>query len=173
MSKEKLPCILREAKQEDVETILSLIKDLAEYEKEPHEVSNTAENLLKDGFGEQPLFYVILAESPSVGEEKPIVYGFALWFFVYSTWKGRCLFLEDIYVKPEYRGKGVGLKLFLKCAQESKKHNCKRFQWMVLDWNKPSIDFYISQGANQTKSWLPFRMDDSEVDSLLKKNNLI
>jgi GNAT superfamily N-acetyltransferase len=144
---------IREAKAEDVGTILKLIRGLAEYEKAPEAVEATEEDLLRDGFSHPPRFQCALAE----WDGEPV--GFALYFYNYSTWKGRHgIFLEDLFVYPEYRGKGIGKALLLHVARIAAAQNCGRYEWLVLDWNTPAIEFYESLGGKRMKEWLPVRV---------------
>ncbi|HKS97078.1 MAG TPA: GNAT family N-acetyltransferase, partial [Terriglobia bacterium] len=132
----------RPATAQDVPLILDFIRGLAEYEREPNAVTATEADLRRDGFGPEPKFRVVIAE----WEGKPA--GFAFFFYSYSTWEGHpSLFLEDLFVRPEFRGKGIGKKLMIYLAQLALQENCRRFVWQVLDWNTPSIQFYESLGA--------------------------
>lgn len=152
---------LRAATREDVPTIRQLIRDLAEYEKEPQSAVATEADLLRDGFGERPLFRVVMAEWE--GE----VAGFAFYFFNYSTWHGRPgLYLEDLFVRPAYRGRGIGKALLVHLAGIALRENCTRFVWQVLDWNEPSIRFYESLGARIKREWLTMRVDGEALRRL-------
>jgi GNAT superfamily N-acetyltransferase len=152
---------LRRAVPADVPAILSLIRALAEYEREPDAVVATEADLLRDGFGPKPSFEVILAEI--AGE----AVGMAFYFFSYSTWRGRpCLHLEDLFVLPEQRGKGIGLSLMRALAREALERHCPRFVWQVLDWNQPSIDFYESLGAKVHREWLTVRLEGDALVAL-------
>jgi GNAT superfamily N-acetyltransferase len=156
---------IRTAQPEDVGTILKLIRGLAEYEREPLAAQATEEDLLRDGFGPDPKFHCVIAD----WEGAPV--GFALYFYNYSTWKGRPgLFLEDLFVWPEYRGKGIGKALLLHLARTAVEENCGRYEWMVLDWNTPAIDFYQSLGAKQMKQWLPMRVEGKALLELAGKS---
>jgi GNAT superfamily N-acetyltransferase len=156
---------IREAQAEDVGTILKLIRGLAEYEKEPQAVEATEQDLLRDGFGEHPRFQCALAEWD--GESV----GFALYFYNYSTWKGRHgIFLEDLFVYPEYRGKGIGKALLLHVARIAAAQNCGRYEWLVLDWNTPAIEFYESLGGKRMKEWLPVRVEGKALQELARKS---
>ncbi len=156
---------IRPALKSDVETMLSLIHGLAIYEKEPDAVKTTTEDLLRDGFGEQPMFHCLIAE-----DQQGQAHGFALYFFNWSTWEGRPgLYLEDLFVKEASRGHGIGLLLFKKLAQIAVERNCRRFEWSVLDWNQPARDFYHNFGARHKEGWLPYRL---EGDALQKFGQL-
>ncbi len=152
---------IREAKKEDIKLILYFIKELAIYEKEPDAAVAIYDGLLKDGFGEKPLFNVLIAE----WNNQPA--GFAFYFFNYSTWLGRPgLYLEDLFVLTEYRKNGIGKSLLIELSKIAVKNNCGRFQWQVLDWNKPAIDFYESLGAIHQKEWFTYRLSGESLINL-------
>jgi len=144
---------IRPALRHDVPQILKLVKELAIYEKAPDEVINTEKQMLKDGFGDSPLFKCIIAENAEN------IIGFALCYFRYSTWKGKCLYLEDLYVIEDYRKKGVGQLLFNEVIELAKKEECKRVNWQVLEWNDPAIKFYEKNKAGFDKEWWNGFMD--------------
>lgn len=126
----------------------------------------TEEDLLRDGFGPSPAFEVLLAED--AGE--PI--GFAFYFFSYSTWRGRrCLHLEDLFVRPEHRGKGAGLALMRALARLAVDAGCPRFSWQVLDWNEPSIAFYEKLGAKVLREWLTVRLEGNALMTLASQKS--
>jgi GNAT superfamily N-acetyltransferase len=153
--------IIRKAAREDVDLILYFIEQLAIYEKEPEAAVATRENLLRDGFGEKPFFHVLLAE----WQGEPA--GFAFYFFNYSTWLGKPgLYLEDLFVLPELRGNGIGKALLASLAKTAVENNCGRFQWQVLDWNKPAIDFYEALGAVNLKEWFTYRLEGENLRKL-------
>jgi GNAT superfamily N-acetyltransferase len=153
--------VLRAATRDDVPAIRQLIRDLAEYEKEPQSAVVSEADLLRDGFGERPLFRVVMAEWE--GE----VVGFAFYFFNYSTWQGRPgLYLEDLFVRPSHRGHGIGKALLVHLAGVALRENCGRFVWQVLDWNEPAIGFYESLGARVMKEWLTMRVDGEALRRL-------
>ncbi|MGD1840760.1 MAG: GNAT family N-acetyltransferase [Thermonemataceae bacterium] len=139
---------LREGTPEDIPQLLSLIRELALYEKAPEEVINTEEQMIQDGFGEVRLFQLLVAET----EEKLV--GLALTYYRYSTWKGKCLYLEDLYIQPEYRRSGLGERFFEALVQRAKKENCQRISWQVLDWNELAINFYKKIGASLDATWI-------------------
>lgn len=152
---------IRSASPADVPVVLELIRALAEYEREPDAVVATEADLLRDGFGSAPLFRVLMAEWDGV----PV--GFALYVFTYSTWRGRpCLYLEDLFVKPEFRKKRIGISLMQRLAQIAMDEKCERFVWEVLDWNEPSIRFYESLGAEILREWLNVRMGVEAIAKL-------
>jgi len=144
---------IRPATPADVPLILEFIRGLAEYEREPQAAVATAADLLRDGFGPEPKFRVDIAEWS--GEPA----GFAFYFWNYSTWQGRPgLYLEDLFVRPQFRGKGIGKALLVHLARVALKNNCGRLVWQVLDWNTPAIEFYESLGAETMKEWLTMRV---------------
>ncbi len=145
---------IRPTTKKDVPLILDFIRGLAEYERDPAAAVATEQDLLRDGFGPQPKFWCVIAEWDGAPA------GFAFYFFNYSTWQGRPgIFLEDLFVRPEFRGKGIGKALLVHLAQVALRENCGRFVWQVLDWNQPAIEFYESLGAKLMKEWLTMRVD--------------
>jgi GNAT superfamily N-acetyltransferase len=145
---------IRPATKKDAPLIVQFVRDLAEYERDPKAAVATEEDFLRDGFGTEPKFHIVFAE----WDGRPA--GFAFYFYNYSTWQGRPgLYLEDLFVKPEFRGKGIGKALLLHLAKIAVENNCGRYQWQVLDWNTPAIDFYKSLGAEMMKEWLTMRVD--------------
>jgi GNAT superfamily N-acetyltransferase len=152
---------IRPATPTDVALIQQFIRDLAEYERSPESAVASQEDLLRDGFGPEPKYRCILAEWDS----QPA--GFAFFFYNYSTWQGRAgLYLEDLFVKPAFRGKGIGKALLLHLAKIAADENCGRFQWQVLDWNTPAIDFYKSLGAKTMNEWLTMRVEGDDIKKL-------
>jgi GNAT superfamily N-acetyltransferase len=152
---------IRSAEKTDAPLILQFIRDLATYEREPDAVTATEQDLLRYGWGPEPKFRCLIAE----WEGRPA--GFALYFFNYSTWQGRPgLYLEDVFVRPEYRGRGIGKTIFAHLAQIALRENCGRFQWQVLDWNQPAIDFYRSLGAAFMNEWLTVRLEGEAMEKL-------
>jgi GNAT superfamily N-acetyltransferase len=144
---------IRAAEAADVPLILQLIQELAEYEREPQAVVATEQDLIRDGFGERPLFQCLIAEE----DGRPV--GFALYFFNYSTWRGRPgIHLEDLFVRPAFRGQGIGKALLVRVAAVAVENQCSRFQWDVLDWNQTAIDFYESLGAKFLSEWRIMRV---------------
>jgi len=155
---------IRSATVNDVGLILQFIRDLAEYEREPQAVTASEADLLRDGFSSEPKFRVVIAEWGGKAA------GFALFFYNYSTWLGRPgLYLEDLFVRPEFRAKGIGKALLLHLARLAVEENCGRFQWQVLDWNTPAIKFYESLGAKVMKEWLTMRVEGEALIRLAKE----
>ena len=152
---------IRPARVEDVPVILQLIHDLATYERAPDEVSATEQQLVDVLFGEKPVAEVLLAFE----EKSPV--GFAVYFFNFSTWLGRAgLYLEDLFIKPEKRGKGYGRALLVELAKIARDRGCGRMEWAVLDWNEPAIKFYRSLGAKPMHEWTVFRLTGEEIAEL-------
>ena len=151
---------IRKAQRQDVPIILQLIKELAEYEKEPDAVEATEEILEQSIFDKQQANVVLLEE-----EGQPI--GFALYFFNFSTWRGKAgLYLEDLFVRPEFRGRGYGKLLLSYLANQAQRKDCPRFEWIVLDWNTPSINFYKAMGAKPLDTWTVFRLENKALKDL-------
>lgn len=158
-SKNKLS--IREANENDVSLILSLITELAVYEKLLNEVVATEEQLKEMLFGKKRYAEVLIANYDNEDA------GFALFFHNFSTFLGKPgIYLEDIYVKPHLRGKGIGKSLLLSLVKLAKERNCGRVEWSVLNWNKPSIKFYESLGAKPMNEWTVFRLSNDEINHL-------
>lgn len=154
---------IRPASPADIPEILAFIRELAEYERAPEQAVAKPDDLLRDGWGKEPKFRVVIAEWQGAAA------GFALFFYNYSTWQGRPgLYLEDLFVRPAFRGKGIGKALLVHLADIAVRENCGRFQWQVLDWNTPSIDFYKSLGAVVMQEWLTMRVEGDALEKLAK-----
>jgi len=138
---------IRQGKPSDIPQVLDLIRELAEYEKAPHEVTVTEEELLEDGFGKRKLYDFIVAE-----EEEQIV-GMAFYYPRYSTWKGRTIHLEDFIVKNSHRRYGIGQKLWDELVRIAAEFGARRLEWVVLNWNEPALEFYRKQEANIDSEW--------------------
>lgn len=152
---------IRKATEADVPQILAFIRALAVYEREPDAVTATEEGLLRDGFGPNPIYFCLIADS----DGQPA--GFALYFFNYSTWLGRPgIYLEDLFVSPQYRGLGIGKALLQQVAVIALERGCQRLQWEVLDWNAPAIDFYKAMGAEFLDEWRNVRVSGEALDRL-------
>ena len=139
--------LIRKGEPKDVKAVLQLIQELANYEKAPQEVEVTEEELLNDGFGEHPVYELIVAELNND------VVGIALFYTKYSTWKGKCIYLEDLVVTTSMRQKGIGSLLFEAVAKVGKTRQVKRMEWQVLEWNEPAIQFYKKYNANIDPEW--------------------
>ncbi|HYK36971.1 GNAT family N-acetyltransferase [Alloacidobacterium sp.] len=151
---------IRPAMSSDIALMYSLVRALAEYEREPHSVKITEEQLLRDGFGPNPYYECLIAEEDGQAA------GFALYFPIYSTWQGPSLHLEDLFVLPKFRGKGIGKALLNHVAAAASRRGCARLQWDVLDWNQPAIDFYNSIGAIMLPDWRRMRMTGDAIKAL-------
>jgi GNAT superfamily N-acetyltransferase len=157
--------IIRKAIQNDMPQVLGLIQELALFEKEPNAVVVTAEDMVRDGFGENPLFHCFVAE-----KENQII-GIALYYYRYSTWKGKTIHLEDLIVQQAHRGTGAGFKLYSQIIRQGKKDNVKRIEWNVLDWNQDAIDFYEKTGAKVLRDWYVVQMDEKAISNFIMKLN--
>lgn len=152
---------LRDALPADAPLILAYIRELAEYERAPEKAVATEADILRHGFGENPLIHMVMAEWGG----QPA--GFALWFLNFSTWEGRPgLYLEDLFVRPEFRGHGIGKALLKRLARIALDQGCCRYQWQVLDWNTPSIEFYEAKGAQVLREWLTCRVEGEALQRL-------
>ena len=151
--------IIRKGTVEDVPAAFSLIKELALYEKAPEQVTITLEELVEDGFGQNPIYGLFVAEINSE------VVGIALYYEKYSTWQGRCIYLEDIVVTESQRGKGIGHQLFQAVISVVKERNSARMEWQVLDWNEPAINFYKKYNANLDGEWLNGKLTRSQIQA--------
>jgi GNAT superfamily N-acetyltransferase len=154
---------IRKGEINDMPVVLKLIQELAVFEKEPDAVVVTVADLERDGFGEKPLFQTFVAELN--GE----IIGMALYYYRYSTWKGKTIHLEDLIVKEAHRGTGAGLALYTEIMKQGKKDGVRRIEWNVLDWNEPAIRFYEKSGAKVLDDWRVVQMDEEEIEKFLKK----
>lgn len=159
----------RVATEADVRQILQLIKDLAEYEREPDAVHATEEMLQQSLFGPNPAVYCHVIDHP---EQAGTLAGFALWFLNFSTWLGKHgIYLEDLYVRPELRGRGYGQVLLKSLAQLCVERGYGRLEWWVLDWNSPAIEFYKALGAVPMDEWTVFRVTGDALTELGKSES--
>jgi GNAT superfamily N-acetyltransferase len=145
--------IIRKGNKNDIDSIFDLIIELAVYENGREFVTNTKEKMIEDGFGDHPLYYVYVAELDHQ------IIGFALYYFRYSTWKGKRLYLEDLLVTEKQRKKGIGQLLFNVLIEEANKMNCSGLNWQVLDWNSSAISFYERNKATIDSQWLNGAID--------------
>jgi GNAT superfamily N-acetyltransferase len=155
---------IRKGTKEDMQAVLDLIIELAVFEKEPDAVVVTQEDLIRDGFSDNPLFHTFVAEND--GE----IIGMALYYYRYSTWKGKTIHLEDLVVKENHRGTGAGLALYTEIIKQGKKDNVRRIEWNVLDWNENAIKFYEKSGAKILKDWYVVQMDEIGINTFLNLN---
>lgn len=157
--------IIRKSKKSDALAILSLVKELADYEREPNAVIIDKKSIEEHGFGQQPLFDCFVAEL----NEK--VVGIALFYPRYSTWKGPILHLEDLIVTKEMKGKGIGSKLYNAFLKYAHKVGLDRVEWAVLDWNRSAINFYQKSGAKVLNDWRIVQMDKKSLQNYIAKIN--
>ncbi len=152
---------IRKAKKNDMPEVLELIRELAVFEREPDAVEVTIEDLQNEGFGENPLFTCFVAEIDGS------IVGTALVYYRFSTWKGRTLHLEDLIVKEEMRGKGIGEALYSEVIKFAAEQKLKRVAWDVLDWNEGAIKFYERSGAKVLKDWRVVHLDEMGIRNYL------
>ena len=152
----------RVGKKEDLPRVLELIKELAEFEKAGSEVSNTTDDMIRDGFGDKPCYQLLVAEAENN------ICGIAVFFIKYSTWKGKGIYLDDIVVTERMRGKGIGKKLFEKVIEFAVNENAKQMHWQVLDWNEPAIKFYKKYGASADAEWLDCKLNETQLKAINK-----
>jgi GNAT superfamily N-acetyltransferase len=152
---------LRDAVPADVPLMLDYVRELAEYEREADKVVATAADLQRHLFGPSPLAFAVMAE----WDARPA--GWAIWFYNFSTWEGRPgLYLEDLYVRPAFRGRGIGKALLKHLAAVAVARGCTRYVWQVLDWNTPSLEFYEAMGAKVLREWLTCRVEGEALAQL-------
>ena len=154
---------IRKGEIQDMPHVLSLIQELASFEKEPDAVVIDAEYLVKNGFSNSPSFYTYVAE-----KDNEIV-GMALFYYRFSTWKGKTIHLEDLIVKQNKRGLGIGKALYNKVLEFAAAENVKRVEWVVLDWNTNAIEFYKKTGAEILEDWRTVQMTEDKLKSYLDK----
>jgi GNAT superfamily N-acetyltransferase len=152
---------IREGNKQDLPKVLELIKELAEFERARHEVINTVEQMEIDGFGPNPVYSFFVCEN------KNGIVGLSLYYWRYSTWKGKRLYLEDIIVTEKERGQGIGKLLFDRTMQKALDENCSGMMWQVLDWNEPAITFYKKYGTNMSQEWINCNLEAAQIRALL------
>lgn len=150
--------IIRKGLPADVEVTLTLVKELAAYENAPNEVEVTIKEMTNWGFGTDHIFDFYVAETNNT------IIGIAIYYFKYSTWKGKCLFLEDIIVTESQRGNGIGKLLFNKIIEVAKESKVRRMEWQVLDWNKTAIDFYKKYDATLDGEWINCKLTNHDLE---------
>jgi GNAT superfamily N-acetyltransferase len=155
---------IRTGIKSDLPRALELVKELALFEKAPEQVTNTVAMMEKDGFGPNPIFGFFVAV-----EDAQII-ALSLYYWRYSTWKGRRLYLEDIIVTESYRGKGIGKKLFDRTLQHALDTDCTGMMWQVLDWNEPAINFYKKYGSSLSNEWINCNLERDRIEKLLKSS---
>ena len=155
---------IRRAEPADAAVVYRFVRELADYERLAHEVLATEDDIAAALFGPEPRVFCDIADS----EGEPA--GFALWFYSFSTFRGRCgIYLEDLYVRPEHRGRGVGKALLAGLARRCRAEGLARLEWAVLDWNAPSIAFYDSLGARPNSDWIVYRLTDRPLAVLAQQ----
>lgn len=165
MNKQPEDCIIREGRREDIHEVYALIRELALFEKAPQEVTNTVEQMERDGFGNDPAFSFLVATM------KGKIIGMALYFVKYSTWKGKGLYLDDLIVTEKMRGQGIGKMLFDAFMMEAKKINARQVHWQVLDWNTPAIEFYRKLNASVDPEWLDCKLNEQQIKNYRSGHN--
>lgn len=149
--------IVRKGKPEDLKAVYNLVMELAIYEKAEHEVANSIERMTEDGFGKKPVFEFFVAEIEGQ------ILGTAIFYYRYSTWKGKAIYLEDLVVSELARGKGYGKLLLDAIVMEAKATNSKQVRWQVLDWNEPAINFYKKLGADLDEEWINCTLSERQI----------
>lgn len=151
---------IRRGRAADLPAVLGLIKELAEYERAPHEVEVTLEEMQAWSFGHDPIFEFFVAE------HNQTVVGIALYYYKYSTWKGKCLFLEDLVITEAYRRYGLGTRLFDAVVQVAREKKVRRMEWQVLEWNEPAINFYKKYNAILDPEWINGKLSYNQLQGL-------
>ena len=154
--------MIRKGQKQDMPAVLELIKELAIFEKEPNAVEVTLQDLENDGFQNNPLFHTFVAEIDNQ------IIGMALYYYRYSTWKGKTIHLEDLIVKKEFRGTGAGFALYSEIIKQGKIDQVRRIEWNVLDWNEPAIQFYQKSGAKILQDWKVVHMEQEQIHKFLE-----
>ncbi|MCE7864812.1 MAG: GNAT family N-acetyltransferase [Bacteroidetes bacterium CHB5] len=156
--------IIRKGERKDIPRVFELVMELAAFERASHEVTNSIMQMERDGFGERPLFGFFVAE------DETGIQGLSLYYYRYSTWKGKRLYLEDIIVTEKKRGKGLGKALFDATLKQALDDDCTGMMWQVLDWNEPAIAFYKSYGSRLDNEWVNCHLEAAQIRQLLNKS---
>ncbi len=154
--------LIRTGVERDLPQVFQLVMELAEFERAPHEVTNSVEQMRQDGFGDKPLYGFFVAE------EDDKILGISLYYWRYSTWKGKRLYLEDIVVTATARGRGIGKQLFERTMRFSIEQSCTGMKWEALNWNKSAIEFYQNYGAKLDNEWLDFSLEAEQIKKILQ-----
>ncbi|MBP6373006.1 MAG: GNAT family N-acetyltransferase [Flavobacterium sp.] len=155
--------IIRKGEPTDMPAVLDLITELAVFERQPEAVLVTAADLVRDGFQENPLFHTFVAELEGT------IVGMALYYYRYSTWKGKTIHLEDLILKEKFRKQGIGFALYQKVIEAGYRESVRRIEWNVLDWNTPAIEFYQKTGAVVFDDWRVAQLDEMGIQNFIKK----
>ncbi len=155
--------IIRKGEPTDMPAVLDLITELAVFERQPEAVLVTAADLVRDGFQENPLFHTFVAELEGT------IVGMALYYYRYSTWKGKTIHLEDLILKEKFRKQGIGFALYQKVIETGYRESVRRIEWNVLDWNTPAIEFYQKTGAVVFDDWRVAQLDEMGIQNFIKK----
>ncbi|MFT6969568.1 MAG: GNAT superfamily N-acetyltransferase [Candidatus Endobugula sp.] len=150
---------IRKGKKEDLTQVLELIIELAEYEKAPEQVNNSVARMLEDGFGEKPIFEFFVAE------QNESIVGTAVFYYRYSTWKGKAIYLEDLIVREAMRGNGIGKRLLDAIVNEAIRVDARQVMWQVLDWNAPAINFYKKLGTDLDSEWINCKLEYDQIQN--------
>lgn len=153
--------VVRQGTKADLPQVFELIKELALFERAPHEVTNSVARMEAEGFGPNPAFGFFVAE------DAQRIVGISVYYFRYSTWKGRRLFLEDIVVTESHRNKGIGKLLFERTLKKTLEEGCSGMAWQVLDWNEPAIKFYERYGARFDNGWVNCSLEEKQIELFL------
>jgi len=153
-------CIIRTGRKEDLPQVLQLVKELALFERAPEQVTNTVAMMEQDGFGPNPVYGMFVAEKGNR------IVGISIYYYRYSTWKGKRLYLEDIIVTETERGSGIGKKLSERTMKKTLEDNCTGMAWQVLDWNTPAIDFYKRFNASLDSAWINCSLESEAIRNL-------
>jgi GNAT superfamily N-acetyltransferase len=152
---------VREGQRNDLPRVLELVRELAAFERAPHEVTNTLEMMERDGFGPAPVYGLFVADGPGG------IVGISVYYYRYSTWKGKRLYLEDIVVSESERGRGIGQSLFEITMRKALQEHCTGMMWQVLDWNEPAINFYKKFGARFDAEWINVNLEATQIEQWL------
>lgn len=156
---------IRTGVKEDLPRVFELVKELALFERAPEEVTNTLARMEEDGFGSKPVYGFFVAE------EDGLILGLSLYYWRYSTWKGKRLWLEDIIVTESERGRGIGKLLFDRTMEKALEENCTGMMWQVLDWNEPAITFYKKYGSKLDPQWVNCQLEAEQIRQLIKNSS--
>ena len=155
--------VIRKGRKEDLPRVLELVRELALYERAPEQVTNTVAMMEEDGFGAHPIYGMFVAERNNY------IIGISIYYYRYSTWKGKRLYLEDIIVTETERGMGIGKQLFERTMKQTLEDNCTGMMWQVLDWNEPAINFYKKYGSSFDEAWVNCSLEATQIEQALNR----